>query len=513
MKRKRRSRAMAEKQKPAPARLIGLKGQNFRQFEVVSLDVSSADAAILKGKQGAGKSTNLDLIAWLIDGPRSLKKGGQIRKVGAKRVSGEAEFTNGIKIARSETAGGTRSLKVTLSGQPVVGREQELLDRLFGKKTSRDPLAFMQERDHVAALQKVLGLDFSELDAQRKELYDERRDVGRDRDVEQAKHNGMPCYDDVPSEEISHAELAAKRKEQEERNDAEWEVLQGKKRELLAINETHEKIRATLGHLSGEVHAKTAEIDRIDARIVEYEKLIAQAKEERATQNTFLERLRGEIKGKGEELENTPEQDLTPVEMEMMRARQEMAGAIQSLDAEIAEVEETNRKVRANQARAEQYRLGKSKADEYRKLTAAIEGIDREKERQVAGTDFPIEDLSFGVDSNGDPSVIFQELPLVDASTGQWIDVSTAIMVERHKKECPDTAPVCLIDNGSALDSEHVQKIVDRVAAAGGVTLTTMTTDDEELVVEFVEAGDSDGGKDEKEDVPADVLASGDGGS
>ena len=81
-----------------------------------------------------------------------------------------------------------------------------------GTRWSRDQQNAMRPADQLAELKRIVGLDFTELDAKRAKLYEERTQVGRRATDAEARINTYPtsCAS-APDVEISIATLIAEK--------------------------------------------------------------------------------------------------------------------------------------------------------------------------------------------------------------------------------------------------------------------------------------------------------------
>ena len=99
----------------------------------------------------------------------------------------------------------------------------------------------------------------------------------------------------------------------------------------------------------------------------------------------------------------------------------------------------------------------KTTEEKAKALTAKIEEIDAEKQRQIGAAQFPLDGLGFG--SNG--VVEFNGLPLNQASSAEQLRVSMAMAMALNPK-----LKVIRVTDGSLLDSDSL-KIIEEMANGG----------------------------------------------
>ena len=255
----------------------------------------------IAGENGAGKSSVLDAI-WLVLGGGTASKGTETPlRDGAK--SGFATLVLSDMIATRKWTETTTTIRVTsLDGKQVFSSPQSVLDALRAKFL--DPGHFM-EKDPKSQRQAILdiadlGIDLDAVARERKQIFDERTECGR-----QGKAIGevAPLEAKVPDVEVSATDLLGVIREAEHANTqvavateryagiveqiAEWQTSIMKAQESLEALETLSKadlidvaaLNTELANLedtnravrsNAQIKAKGAEKDRLRA---EYEAL------------------------------------------------------------------------------------------------------------------------------------------------------------------------------------------------------------------------------------------------
>lgn len=192
------------------SKIIRLSSTNYKRLKAVEIKPDpDGNLVIVAGKNGQGKSSVLDSITAALGGVNAKTTPKPIRD-GEDRAEIVLE-TEDLTVTRRFTASGS-TLTVATPDGAKFSKGQAKLDDLLGK-LSLDPLAFTQlsDRDQLATLLDLVDLPFNpaELDAERKALYDQRAEVGR-----QGKSIGDVVVDDsLPGEETSATEIIAKIRE------------------------------------------------------------------------------------------------------------------------------------------------------------------------------------------------------------------------------------------------------------------------------------------------------------
>lgn len=354
-------------------KIIGLKAENIKGLKAVDL-TPEGDFVEISGKNGAGKSSVLDAI-WLALGGKDAAK--DVTK--ALRNGTDSGFVDldlgSLKVRRTFSENGTTKLTVKAIHDGIestVGAGQTTLDAL--RAVALDPAGFisLSPREQRDALLKVidLGIDLDEWAAERKQIFEDRTDIGR-----QAKTLGAaPEVDEaLPEVEQSASEIIERLREVEAKNRARAAAEQ-------------------------ELQQWAEEIDRTTQAISELtQRLEKQTKAHAAAQD---------------ELNALP--DLQPTV---------------DLETQLSTVEETNAKIRANQnARAVAQRLAALNA-EYANKTKALEAHDQKKIDALTNANISLDGLSIGEDG-----ITYDGVPFQDLNSGAQIEVAFWILAELNPR-------------------------------------------------------------------------------
>lgn len=382
-------------------RIIELVAENVKRLKAVSIR-PPADLVVVSGKNGQGKSSVLDSIAYALAGkdvqpPKPVRDGQRRAKV--------VVDLDEIVVERVWTSDSKSYLKVTPRDGEAVGSPQQVLDQLVGS-LSFDPLAFirMAAREQVAVLKELTGLDFSEADAKRAALYEERTLVGREQKRAEGFLATMTRPDPGPTIPVSVTDL-----------------VQTHKRLLAQIEENREARRA--------LQEQTTETENLATRIADMERALADLRQKHAASGEIAATLERQVAG------------LVDPDTREVEAQIENAEAINRVVAERVRYAEAAREVEAAKMK-------------YGVLTDKIAELDQEKATRIADAKLPVEGLSFdeaGITMNG--------IPLSQASQAEQLKIALGLGLALNPR-----IRVVLIKDGSLLDDENLA-VVGQMAA------------------------------------------------
>lgn len=277
----------------------------------------------------------------------------------------------------------------------------------------------MKPQDQRALLGRVLGVDTTELDQKRKDVFERRTEINRQYAALKAQLDAAPYHEDAPDSEIAitdlsqSIELATSLSRDAEKAAAavrEWQrtIERGE----IAIEETKKRIE----QLEVELQGSRQKLVDMEAKMVQCRAAAEQAQVEAG-------KLRNTV----------PDTD--------------------AIKRRLAEIEDENRKVRENRRHDE---LKAQAADAWKEasaLTGELAAIDDEKEQRIAAAKFPVSRL--GLTETG---VTVDGIPFEQCSTAQKLRVSVAIALSLNPK-----VRVILVREGSLLDSDSL-KTLTRIA-------------------------------------------------
>lgn len=387
--------------------------ENVKRVKAVKIEPTKDGLTVIGGKNGQGKTSVLDSIAWALGGdkyrPADAKNADSVLPPTLKVV-----LSNGLVVERK---GKNSDLKITDPEGKKSG--QTLLDS-FISKLALDLPKFMESsgKEKAKTLLQIIGVEeaLNKLDAEEQNLYQERLLLGRDVEKKKALAAELAYYPDVPKDLISPSELI---KQQQE---------------ILAKNGENQRKRDRVEQLLCECAFAYGEVKGLEQKLTE-------AKQKHAS-------LEADLK-----IAETDAKDL-----------QDESTA--ELEANIKNIDEINVKIRANQDKERADQIAKQGQAEYDDLTLQIEQIRQDKIDLLNGADLPLEGLSVK-----DGELTYNGFTWGDMSSSEQLRVATAI-VRKLNPECGfvliDKLEQMDIDTmnefGKWLESEGLQAIATRVS-------------------------------------------------
>lgn len=387
--------------------------ENVKRIKAVSLEPSSEGLTIIGGNNKQGKTSVLDAIAWALGGERFRPS--QAGRTGSNTQPYlKVTLSNGLIVERK---GKNSALKVTDPTGQKAG--QRLLDEFINALALNLPQFMeMNDKEKARILLDIIGVgeQLASLEHQEKELFDDRRAIGRVADQKKKFADEQPFYPDMPPELVSMSELIRQQQE------------------ILARNGENQRKRQLRDRYEQEMLAANDRVERIAKELEKAKLTLGAAKEDYRTACRSAENLQDE---------STAE-----------------------LERSIADIEETNRKIRAN--------LDKDKANEdaayyrhqYEELTGEIESVRKEKTQLLQDAELPLPGLSVQ-----DGELLYEGQKWDNMSGSDQLKVSTAI-VRKLNPECgfvlldklEQMDLKTLQEFGSWLEQEGLQAIATRVS-------------------------------------------------
>jgi hypothetical protein len=412
-------------------RLIGLRVEDTLNIKVVDVRFDDNEPVIIIGGENEQGKSNLlkciEMSLWGADATPEMP----IRK-GTEKSTVVADY--GDIIIKIVTTKSGRRLEVTNGKGLVYKTPQALLDGFKGKMI--DPVQFstMGPERRMALLKSLVGLDFSGMDQERQNHYNDRTLVNRELKTLQAQLDKMPSYPEMPEEEVSVKDLMA---EYERRNKVNSENTT-QRQKLLDLD-------AGVESLQGDIKGIEEQITNLQAKIVK-----------KREQLSGFEKSYSETKAKVDAL-----QDLNCAEIKV----------------QITDAERKSGLIRANKKREETAGSLDLKKAESEALTNVIQEIDDKKVKMLAEANFPVPGLGFN-----ESDATFDGIPWGQLSEAQAIDISTEMGFALHPK-----IRMLLIRHGSLLDAKHQEVVRQRaIAHKGQIFMEIVSTDPEKcsLIIE-----------------------------
>ena len=404
-------------------RIAELKLENVKRVKAVEIMPAKSGLTVIGGKNGQGKTSILDAIAWALGGesyrPTSAQREGSVIPPRLHVV-----LDNGIIVDR---AGKNSALKVTDPSGKLAG--QRLLDE-FVEKLALDLPKFMasSSKEKARTLLRIIGMedDVKRLDDQEQQLYNRRHALGQIADQKKKYAQELQSFPGVPEAPVSAGELI-------ERQQA-----------ILLRNAENQKKRDNVQFLVQQHGLLTQRIESLSDQITA---LIKQKKE-------------------AEEAFRQNEQDLETAKLDASRLQDESTA---ELEESIRQVDEINRKVRANLDKEKAVEDADAMTRDYDAMTAQIEAVREERAKLLQNAALPLPGLTV---ENGE--LLFRGKAWDCMSSAEQLRVSVAIVrainpkcgfVLIDKTEAMDTDT--LREFGEWLTQEGLQAIATRVSTGG----------------------------------------------
>lgn len=398
-----------------PVKILCFSAGNFKALKAFYCEPKPEGLTVIGGDNGAGKSSCLDALAFAVGGakyrPSHPKREGAVGD-----TTLHVDLSNGITVERKG-----KNLSLTVTDREGARHGQELLDAFISNIAIDLPRFYnASAKDKAHMILETLGIEekLAELSRREKEKYDTRTVVGREADRKQKAAEDMPWHEDAPEEPVSVADLIKQQQEILSRNGIRAEH----KRNLESYK------------------AKVADIDsRVKALLGEKSELLDKINDVQCA-----------VSNDGEE-ESTAE-----------------------LEAQIADFEETNRKVAENAERTRRLEEADALSDQRDALTKEIEEVRAERLALLKDADFPLDGLSV----NDAGELVYNGQPWDCMSGSQQLIVSCAIASRVNP-----TCRFVLMDKLEQLDldtlkefdawlrTQDLQCIATRVSTGGECTL------------------------------------------
>ena len=401
-------------------KITALEAENVKRIKAVAFAPSPTGLTLVGGNNNQGKTSVLDALAWALGGERFRPDAAQ-RDGAVAPAHLKVTLSNGVVVERK---GKNASLTVT---DPTGRRSGQQLLNAFVEPLALDLPRFMDASDKEKAdiLLRIIGIgaELHTRDLEIKGLYDKRTFTGQL--AAQKKHfaEEMISYPEAPDEPVSASELIRQQQD------------------ILARNGENQRLRAQYAELEQQVQQCVDELKRTRERIA------------------TLQQLADELDAKHTKLFNQRETARKTVSQLQDESTAE-------LEASIRDIEETNRKVRANLEKARAEDEAAQYASDYDKLTGQIEDKRAERMALLNGADLPLPGLSVE-----DGVLTYNGKRWRDMSGSDQLRVATAI-VRRLNPDCgfvlldklEQMDLTTLTEFAAWLEAEGLQAIATRVS-------------------------------------------------
>lgn len=394
--------------------------ENVKRVKAVKIEPTSNGLTILGGKNKQGKTSVLDAIAWALGGNK-FKPSQADREGSVIPPYLSITLSNGLVVERR---GKNSDLKVIDPNGEKAG--QQLLNS-FVEELAIDLPKFMNatNKEKADILLRIIGVGerLYELEKVEKEKYSQRLTIGQIADQKQKFAKEMNYHTDAPKELVSASELIQQQQA------------------ILARNGENQRKREQLVNIENQYTFQSQEVERLKQQLANAEMVLAKTAH-----------------------------DLEIAKKSTLDLHDESTEELQS---NIQQIDDINRKVRAN--------LDKDKAEQdaadyriqYDKLTNEITDIRKNKTDLLQNANLPLAGLSVE-----DGELIFEGQKWDNMSGADQLRVSTAI-VRKLKPDCG----FILLDKLEQMDLETLNEFGKWLEGEGLQAIATRVSTGEECSI------------------------------
>ena len=397
-------------------KINSLELDDVKRIKAVKIEPTENGLTVIGGRNGQGKTSVLDAIAWVLGGekfrPSEPARNGSL--VPPKLC---VKLSNGIVVERS---GKNSTLKVT---DPNGGKSGQQLLNAFISTFALDVPKFLQStaKEKADVLLQIIGVGdkLAELERRESTLYNRRLEIGRIADQKAKFAAEMPKYTGVPEVPVSVSDLIRQQQE------------------ILARNGENERLRSRAFELQAQRNTYAEKVNQLTEELEKYRKLLAAAENDMTAAFKTSEQLHDEST---EELENN-----------------------------IRDIEALNIKIRSNLDKEKAEMDARQFSDEYEVLTKQIADVRESRQKLLDSAELPLAGLSVE-----DGELTYNSAKWDCMSGSEQLKVSAAI-VRKLNPECGfvllDKLEQMDIDTlnefGKWLEAEDLQAIATRVSTGG----------------------------------------------
>lgn len=400
--------------------------ENVKRVKAVSYEPTINGLTVIGGKNGQGKTSILDSIAWTLGGAKFEPSTAQ-REGSYNPPRLEVKLSNGLVVTRTGT---NSTLKVLDPEGKKSG--QKILDSFIGQLALDLPKFMeMSDKEKAQELLQLLGVEdeLKKLEGEYQEIYSKRHSIGQIATQKDKYAKELPAYDDAPNELVSASELIQQQQS------------------ILLKNEENKQKRNQVLAIQTEMKVIANRIDEYQAKLDELMEKQTQLAEDYNIATTAAQDL---------EDESTAE-----------------------LEEQIRSVDEINTKVRANQERQRALQEAADFSQEYEELTETIKDIRERKNKLLESVDMPLPGLSIQ-----DGVLIYNDRQWDCMSGAEQLKVATAIVRALNPK-----CGFVLMDKMEQMDVDTMKEFGEWLEQEGLQVIATRVTNNEDECSIIIEDG------------------------
>ena len=387
--------------------------ENVKRIKAVKIEPTANGLTVIGGDNNQGKTSVLDSIAWALGGDK-YRPSEPARRGSAIPPNLHIVLSNGLIVERK---GKNSELKVT---DPKGHKAGQTLLNEFIEQLALDLPKFMQatSKEKAKTLLWIIGVgdQLEAMDKEEQSLYNERLYVGRTADQKMKYAKEMVDYPEAPKELVSPAELIRQQQE------------------ILAKNGENQKKRDNLKNIQFDVDMLKKQVESLTDQLEKKKAQLAQSLDDLETAYKSVDDLQDE--------------------------------STEELERSIEQVDEINRKVRANLDKEKAQEDARGFQRQYDELTGKINAVRERRRELLDSADMPLPGLSV---EQGE--LIYHGQKWDNMSGSDQLKVATAIVRKLNPK-----CGFVLLDKleqmdlrtmrefGSWLEAEGLQAIATRVS-------------------------------------------------
>ncbi|MDQ0202506.1 AAA family ATPase [Pectinatus haikarae] len=389
-------------------KINNLEIENVKRVKAVRIMPTTSGLTVIGGKNGQGKTSVLDAIAWALGGNKFQPSQPQ-RTDSTIPPKIHIELSNGLV---AERAGKNSSLKVIDPSGNKVG--QKLLDSFIDQLALNLP-KFMEasSAEKGKTLLQIIGVGdkLAKFDLQEQQLFNRRTEIGRIADQKKKYAKEMTFYEGVPKEPVSASELIRQQQE------------------ILARNGENARKRANLSHYAEKANSLHAQI---------------------------------------EELQRQYDEAQNNLEIAQKSALDLHNESTEELEKNITEIDTLNLKIRTNLDREKAEIDAEGYAKQYEDLTKEIETVRQDRTNLLDKADLPLPELTVQSgnliykNQQWDCMSASEQLKVATAIVRKLNPECGFVLMDKLEQMDSDT----LQEFGAWLEQEGLQAIATRVSTS-----------------------------------------------
>lgn len=401
-------------------KINSLELENVKKIKAVRLTPTQNGLTVIGGRNGQGKTSVLDAIAWALGGDR-------FRPSAAKREDSvlpprlHLVLSNGVVVDRK----GKNSALTVIDPTGKRSGQQLLNDLISVLALDLPRFLHATDREKADTLLQIIGMkeQVDQLEQEETSLYNRRHSIGQIADQKKKYAKELPYYTDAPDEPVSPSELIAQQQA------------------ILAQNGENQRKRLHAAALKGQVEQLQAKVDALTKQLADANAALFAATRDYETAQKSAQEL--------------------------------VDQSTAELEENLRQIEEINAMVRTNQDKHRAEQEAKEYEDEYIQLTQQLTDTRRKKSDLLAHATLPLPGL--GVEQG---ALTYQGQKWDCLSGSDQLKVATAI-VRRLNPECGfvllDKLEQMDLDTltrfGAWLEQEGLQVIATRVSTGDECTV------------------------------------------